>query len=103
MNPERTPAARALLAFYVEAGVDAVVGELPVDRFADVAPPVAGERGAENRSEPAVRRPPLSPPPPNAAESRPAPRSAPAPAVSMSPEAAVMAAREAARSAASLD
>src|SRR5262245_22294478 len=30
--------ARELLAFYQEAGVDAVLGETPVDRFADPAP-----------------------------------------------------------------
>ena len=31
---------RAILAFYVEAGVDAVLQEEPVDRFADEAQPV---------------------------------------------------------------
>jgi uracil-DNA glycosylase len=109
MMPERTPAARALLAFYVEAGVDAVVGEQPADRFADAASPVAGERGAGNpaasglSSEPAPRRPPLSPLAPKGGESPPAPRNGPTPAVTLSPDAAVMAARDAARSAASLD
>ena len=102
MMPERTPAARELLAFYVEAGVDAVGGEQPVDRFADVAPAVT-ERGAGNPAEPAGRRPPLSPLPPKGPESRPAPRTSAPPALSLSPDAAVMAAREAARSAASLD
>lgn len=43
MTPDRTGSAQALLAFYAEAGVDALVGETPVDRFATVqtAPPVA--------------------------------------------------------------
>jgi len=43
MTPDRTGSAQDLLAFYAEAGVDAVVGETPVDRFAaaEPAPPVA--------------------------------------------------------------
>src|SRR5580692_6543209 len=63
-------AARELLAFYLEAGVDAVLGETAVDRFAepaDVAPrpaisrpadeapradPQAGSRPALDRSRP---------------------------------------------------
>ena len=36
MTPERTHAARDLLAFYVQAGADAAIGEKPVDRFAAV-------------------------------------------------------------------
>jgi DNA polymerase len=79
-------AARDLLAFYVETGVDAVLGEEPVDRFADEAPPAA----------PVVQRP----------ERRPA--SQPAPAVSaaptlLPPDAAAAEAREAARKAQTLD
>ena len=38
MTPGSDKAARDLLTFYVEAGVDAALGELPIDRFADVAP-----------------------------------------------------------------
>jgi DNA polymerase len=34
MTPDRTKAARELLAFYLEAGADALLGEEPVDRFA---------------------------------------------------------------------
>ncbi len=34
MTPDSEKAARELLAFYLEAGVDAPVGEAPVDRFA---------------------------------------------------------------------
>ena len=37
MTPDRNKAARELLAFYQEAGVDALVGETPVDRFADTS------------------------------------------------------------------
>ena len=35
MTNERDTAARELLAFYQEAGVDALVGESPVNRFAE--------------------------------------------------------------------
>jgi DNA polymerase len=90
MTPERTRAARELLAFYVDAGVDALVGETPVDRLA----------GSQAREEapPAPRAPP--PPPRPAAPSGGASAAATAPP---SPEAAVMAARAAAKNAASLD
>jgi hypothetical protein len=37
MMPDREKAARDLLQFYAEAGVDALVGEEPVDRFAEPA------------------------------------------------------------------
>ena len=51
MSPDRNQVARELLAFYLEAGVDAVLGETAVDRFADTAdispPPAIGQlRGA---------------------------------------------------------
>jgi len=83
-------AARELLAFYLEAGVDALVGDAPVDRFSDtasltpvkpVAPPL--------REQTAPRRTTAAPV--SAAAAPPA------------PDDAVMAAREAARSAASLE
>jgi uracil-DNA glycosylase len=41
MTPDRHKAARELLAFYQEAGVDALLGETPVDRFADAPPAIA--------------------------------------------------------------
>jgi uracil-DNA glycosylase len=90
MTPERTRAARELLAFYVEAGVDALVGETPVDRL-------AGNQAREE-APPAPRAAP--PPPRPAAPSGGASAAAAAPP---SPEAAVMAARAAAKNAASLD
>jgi DNA polymerase len=47
---------RAILAFYVEAGVDAVLQEEPVDRFAGDAPPVvASEPGASPAPDQAPR------------------------------------------------
>jgi len=96
MTPDRALAARELLAFYLEAGADACIGEAPVDRFADPAPAVAPQPIKESSPEPKPRAPspvverPSAPPPSPGAP----------PAV---PEAAVMAAREAAKSAASLD
>ncbi len=99
--------ARELLAFYLDAGADALIGETPVDRMAEeTAPPPAKGRaisandqmgGREQptaiRADPSPNRPPL----PGGGNSR-IPLAAPA-----SPEAAVMAAREAARNAQTLD
>ena len=87
--------ARELLAFYLDAGADAAVGEAPVDRMADEIPPAAPaappprQRSAPSPAVPPAERTffqsraPAAPPP--------------------SPDAAVMAAREATRTAATLD
>ncbi len=77
-----------LLSFYIEAGVDALLGEEPVDRMADEAPP------------PPVAARPQPPPAPPRREPERVFFQAAAPA---SPDAAAMAAREAARTAATLD
>jgi DNA polymerase len=102
MTNERDKAARELLAFYQEAGVDALVGESPVNRFAE---PTMSE--ARTRPEPASS--------PTALSSAAAPSVGPAAIASFSglspaapvappaPEAAVMAAREAARGAPNLE
>jgi DNA polymerase len=97
MSVDRVEAARALLAFYLEAGVDAVLEEEPVNRLLE--PHDAGEPadrgGAAAVMEAPPPRPralPLSPPPPRAHTVAPP-----------APDAAVMAAREAARRAASLE
>lgn len=94
-------AARELIAFYLDAGVDALLGEEPVNRMADdlatarpsaaVAP--AGEKLARGGrgDAPTITRPQTMP-------QRPASAAAPA-----SPEAAVMAAREAAKTATTLE
>ena len=103
MTPDRDKAARELLAFYQEAGVDALLGEAPVDRFADAppaiaapAPPVpATEVDRAKLAAAAPRREIL----PRDLESRGRASNLPPP----SPDAAVMAAREAAKTAASLD
>jgi len=91
MTSDRDKAARELLAFYLEAGVDAALEERPTDRFADpppIAPAPVAERGADELRR--VARPTAQRPQVQAA-------------IPPSPEAAVMAAREEARSAATLD
>jgi DNA polymerase len=94
-----TKEARELIAFYLDAGADALLGEDPVDRMADEmsAPPPAGLAAAPRSQSvsppPRVRRPD----PPASAEARPQ-TSAPA-----TPEAAAMAAREAAKGAQTLE
>jgi DNA polymerase len=91
---------RAILAFYVEAGVDAVLQEAPVDRFAgDAQPAPASAEPAAAAAKPV--RPSLL-----AGMSGANPRPTPVPAQPDAPpsaDAAIMAARELARSAASLD
>jgi len=84
MNPDRTGAPQDILAFYAEAGVDALLGEEPVDRFA-VAEPV-----------PARTARPVAPP---AFEAKAAPAGATPPA----PDEAALAARAAAKSAQTLE
>ena len=79
---------RDLLDFYAEAGVDALVGEEPVDRFAaEPSPPLARATQPIARELEIKGRPVASPPP--------APLAA--------PEEAAMAARAAAKSAKTLD
>src|SRR5262245_55155235 len=91
MMPERARAAYELLAFYGEAGIDVALGEETNDFL---SPPAAR----------AVILPEISSPPRRGSAGSPdgrigsAPNSAP-----VAPEAAVMAAREMARKAASLD
>src|SRR5207249_719275 len=49
MTPDRAKAVRELLAFYLQAGVDAAVGATPVDRFADalLSAPKEGSAAAD--------------------------------------------------------
>ena len=101
--------ARELLAFYLDAGADALIGETPVDRMAEeTAPPPAKGRaisandadGGAASSQSGYSRGSRSPnrPPLPGGGNRARRLAAPA-----SPEAAVMAAREAARNAQTLD
>ena len=79
---------RELLDFYLEAGVDALVGESPVDRFAVAEPPAPPARSPQ----------PVALPPNLEIKGRASPHAAP-PAL----DEAAMGAREAARSAKTLD
>jgi DNA polymerase len=100
MTPERSKAMRDLLEFYAEAGVDAAVGEQANDWLSPQAPVATAQPAAER----AGSRPNDAG---NGGLFRTADRiEAPAPrpaALPPAPDAAVMAAREAARSAQSLD
>jgi uracil-DNA glycosylase family 4 len=95
--------ARELLAFYLDAGADALIGEAPVDRMAeDTASRNANEastlaqrrEGGESSSPSLHKRPPSLPLPLKGGRSMAAP---------VAPEAAVMAARNTAGSAKTLE
>jgi uracil-DNA glycosylase len=96
MAADRAQAARELLAFYVEAGIDVALGDAPVDRFAE---PVA-----QNVS-PFEQQVPDAPARPRPSQPMAAPAFAPAAAATApaAPEAAVTAARAEAASAATLE
>ena len=88
--------ARELLAFYLDAGADALLGEEAVDRMAEEIPPPPVALAFPNRRDAAVE--------PFARKTAPAQPAPPvSPAAILSPEAATMAAREAAKSAATLE
>ncbi len=101
MTPDRNQAARELLTFYLEAGVDAVLGETAVDRFADPAelspPPAIGQPAIDHAAAPqSASRPALD----RARPSAPIVAASPGP---LPPDSAVMAAREEAKNAKTLD
>jgi DNA polymerase len=117
MSPERLTDPRALLAFYMEAGVDAFLADEPVDRLAAEIPPPrsalaatpALTQGAPDHGEgpqearralPQGSRVPISPTDPEGRFEVAAATWLDPPAT---PDAAIMAAREAAASATSLD
>jgi len=97
MTADRDLTARALLAFYQEAGVDALVGETPIDRLAGDLPPTAPQVETAQPSADAGFGEAARPAPARVPELRERPSAA-----VLSPDAAVMAAREAAKSAGSL-
>jgi DNA polymerase len=110
MPYDRDRALRELLAFYQEAGVDALVGERPVNCLAEddttpaitLAPTESG--GSESAAVQAqTRSTSVAPDPPRRPTHPPQERLQATPQAPVAPEAAVMAAREAARSAASLE
>jgi DNA polymerase len=90
MTPEPHPSVAQLLAFYLEAGVDCALMDEPVNRLSDDLPAPAREL-----SDAAPKRPPLNgmPPPPPRAPAR----------VEVAPDVAIAAARDAARTAPSLE
>ena len=101
MTPDRNKAARELLAFYAEAGVDAAIGEQANDLLSQPEPPPATERPPNAASNVAGDS---SSGPARTADLRLSNAPArPAVAAPPAPDAAVMAAREAARSASSLE
>ena len=93
MTPDQDHSARDLLDFYIEAGADALVGEEAIDRFAAAEAPIAS---------PAPTSRPAQQPPRTSTNVAPPPRAAAATAPP-APDEAAMAAREAAKTAQSLD
>jgi DNA polymerase len=92
--PEPAPTLKELLAFYLEAGVDCALGDEPIDRLAEVdAVPAAAPAAAAMR--PVLQNPLRPAPPPMPA----VPRSE----ITVAPEAAIASAREAARTAPTLE
>jgi DNA polymerase len=90
--PEPTPSLRQLLAFYLEAGVDCALGDTPVDRL------------AEPDSIPAVAAAPREIAPQRGLREMPAAMAAPTRAdIALAPDAAISSAREAARTAPTLE
>jgi uracil-DNA glycosylase len=90
LTPEPAPTVSQLLAFYLEAGVDCALSEQPVNRISDP------ERASDLKTaSPAGEARPARP-------IRPAP-AAPVAELSPAPDAAIVSAREQARTAASLD
>jgi len=90
MPPDPAPTVQQLLAFYLEAGVDCALGDEPVNRLAD--PDIAPESRAAVAHQPIPRAAPLPPP-----------VAAPRADATVAPEVAINSAREAARTAPTLE
>ena len=101
MTPDRNKAARELLSFYAEAGVDAAIGEQANDLLSQPEQPPAAERPRNVAGNVATDGGTARTRAPDPRLSSPPPR--PSVAAPPAPDAAVMAAREAARSASSLE
>ena len=103
MPPASDQRARALLDFYAEAGVDALLGEEPVDRFAateaPIAPPARGRFASEARGVGVDHDLQHAPSPPLAYKAG----GTESPAAVAPPDEAALSAREAAKSAKTLD
>ncbi len=98
MTPDRSKDARELLAFYAEAGLDAVIGEQPNDFLSAPEPSPAPERPMAAVGQLAGSRSPQNA---DARAGNAPTRAAAAPPPA--PDAAVMTARQAARTASSLE
>ncbi|HYY38949.1 MAG TPA: uracil-DNA glycosylase [Xanthobacteraceae bacterium] len=98
MTTARDQAARELLAFYREAGIDALLEETPLDRFAGEGATTAPAPRTDSARPPPERRVGATGGALSAREREVVSR----PALALPPEAAVMAAREAAKSATTL-
>src|SRR5215813_984812 len=90
MPPETAPTAQQLLAFYLEAGVDCALGDEPINRLAD--PDIAPEPRVAVAHQPIPRTAPLPPP-----------VTPPRTDATVAPDVAIASAREAARTAPTLD
>jgi DNA polymerase len=91
MPPDPAPTVQQLLAFYLEAGVDCALGDEPVNRLAD--PEAAPEPRAAVAHQPMPRVAPTLPPPAAAARAD----------ATVAPDVAINSAREAARTAPTLE
>jgi DNA polymerase len=107
MPGQRDQELRALLAFYQEAGVDALLGERPVDRLAENPPAETGISNMAAASSSTRRNPSMAQPirgvPLRNSEHKLELKAGTGATPPPSPEVAVMAAREAAKAAASLE
>jgi len=92
LTPEAAPTVSQLLAFYLEAGVDCALSDEPVDRLSEVERPIAARPAPSGD----VR-------PPRAIGPAPAAFVTPLSEPAVAPDAAIATAREAARTAASLE
>ena len=90
MPPDLAPTVQQLLAFYLEAGVDCALGDEPVNRLAD--PEAAPEPRTAVAHQPMPRAAPTLPPP-----------AAPRADATLAPDVAINSAREAARTAPTLE
>src|SRR4029079_17311592 len=91
MTPEPAPTVQQLLAFYLEAGVDCALGDEPVNRLAD--PEAAPEPRTAVAHQPTPRVAPTLPRPAAAARAD----------ATVAPDVAINSAREAARTAPTLE
>ncbi|MCA1455020.1 uracil-DNA glycosylase [Bradyrhizobium sp. BRP22] len=89
MTPEPAPTLKQLLAFYLEAGVDCALGDEPVNRLAEL--------------EPVPAAPPREVAPPRATREPPLAAAVPRSEIAITPDAAIASAREAARTAPTLE